>query len=56
MTLNIECPECGSTPKLDNPELGELVICETCGSELEVVALDPLKLELAPEEAEDWGE
>jgi alpha-aminoadipate carrier protein LysW len=27
-----------------------------CGAELEVVSLNPLVLELAPEEEEDWGE
>ncbi len=37
-------------------ELGELVVCDECGSELEVVGLEPLELELAPEEDEDWGE
>ncbi|HNQ99626.1 MAG TPA: lysine biosynthesis protein LysW [Trueperaceae bacterium] len=35
--------------------LGELVVTDE-GAELEVVALDPLRFELAPEEAEDWGE
>jgi alpha-aminoadipate carrier protein LysW len=41
---------------MSNPELGELVVCDTCGAELEVVSLSPLKLQAAPEEAEDWGE
>ncbi len=50
------CPECGAEMGLENPELGELVICEACGLELEVVGLDPVVLEPAPEEAEDWGE
>jgi len=51
-----ECVECGSSVELENPELGELVVCETCGVELEVVGLEPLQLQVAPEEAEDWGE
>jgi alpha-aminoadipate carrier protein LysW len=55
-TMSAECIECGSPIELDNPELGELVVCETCGAELEVTGLNPLKLEAAPEEAEDWGE
>ena len=49
------CPECGAELRLENPELGELVVCEDCGAELEVVGLDPLRLAPAPEEAEDWG-
>jgi len=32
------------------------VICPDCGVELEVMGLDPLVLDLAPEEEEDWGE
>ena len=36
-------------------ELGELVVTDE-GVELEVVGLDPLRFEPAPEEDEDWGE
>jgi lysine biosynthesis protein LysW len=36
-------------------ELGELLVSDD-GVELEVVSLDPLAFEPAPEEAEDWGE
>lgn len=39
----------------DDLQLGELVVTDE-GAELEVVSLDPLKFELAPEEDEDWGE
>ncbi|GAB1858781.1 lysine biosynthesis protein LysW [Flavobacteriaceae bacterium MHTCC 0001] len=49
------CPECGAELRLEYPELGVLVVCEDCGAELEVVGLVPLRLEPAPEEAEDWG-
>lgn len=35
---------------------GEIVDCPDCGVELEVVKVNPLTLELAPEEEEDWGE
>ena len=54
--MNVNCPECGATLTLENPELGELLICDDCGAELEVVSVEPLKVEPAPEEAEDWGE
>lgn len=42
--------------ELANVVEGEIVQCEDCGAELEVVGLNPLVLELAPEEEEDWGE
>lgn len=35
---------------------GELVICGDCGTELEVVSMDPLTVEEAPQVQEDWGE
>ena len=30
--------------------------CPGCGAELEITALEPLTLALAPQEEEDWGE
>lgn len=36
-------------------ELGELIVSDE-GVELEVVSLDPLHFEVAPDEVEDWGE
>jgi len=35
---------------------GEIIECEECGAELEVISEDPLEFALAPEEEEDWGE
>jgi alpha-aminoadipate carrier protein LysW len=52
-----ECPECGATIEFKSaPVLHELVRCPDCGAELEVTALEPLALDLAPTEEEDWGE
>jgi len=51
------CVECDAAIALANtPVEGEIVDCPECGVELEVTALAPLTLALAPEEAEDWGE
>ena len=50
------CPECEAELELENVEKGEIVTCADCGADLEVVGLDPAKLDLAPEEEEDWGE
>jgi alpha-aminoadipate carrier protein LysW len=44
---------------MDDPgrlRLSELVECPGCRSELEVIALQPFALALAPEPEEDWGE
>ena len=52
-----ECPVCGSEIELeDGVRENEIIDCETCGAELEVITLNPLTFEEAPEEQEDWGE
>jgi alpha-aminoadipate carrier protein LysW len=51
------CPECGAEITLgEKVEKGEIVQCGDCGAELEVISVDPIELEVAPEEEEDWGE
>lgn len=51
-----ECPECLAEIELTNVMQNEIVQCPECGAELEIVGADPVVLELAPEEEEDWGE
>ncbi len=51
------CPVCeADVPLEDDVVMGELIECPECGSELEVVSLEPVELDEAPEEEEDWGE
>ncbi len=53
----VECIECGAELSLhDDLEVAEIVDCATCGAELEVVAVDPIAVDTAPELEEDWGE
>jgi len=56
MSYQAACPECESSLALSDLLQGEIVPCAFCGSDLEVMSLDPLRLDLAPEEQEDWGE
>jgi alpha-aminoadipate carrier protein LysW len=51
--MAVVCPECDNpiTVDADEVEEGETVQCDECGTELEVVSVDPL--ELAP--VEDIG-
>ncbi|MFO8052285.1 MAG: lysine biosynthesis protein LysW [Thermoplasmatota archaeon] len=51
-----ECPVCGCILECESVELSELLPCPDCGTDLEVTSTDPLSLETAPEEQEDWGE
>lgn len=51
------CVVCDATVELPTDvELGEILDCLTCGSELEVVEEAPYELAEAPELEEDWGE
>lgn len=53
----VTCPECGAEINLDaNVEAGEIIVCPDCGVDLEVTSLNPLTVEQAPMEQEDWGE
>ena len=52
-----ECIECEAKLDLaDDVETGEIVECPECGTEMEVVSVNPVKLTEAPKEEEDWGE
>lgn len=51
-----ECPECFGEIELNDVMQHEIVQCPDCGADLEVTGLDPITLDLAPEEEEDWGE
>ena len=56
VTAQAECPECFADVALKDVVQNEIVQCAECGVDLEVVTLEPITLELAPEEEEDWGE
>lgn len=52
-----ECPVCGAEIKFDDDTvIGELLVCVDCGSELEVVSINPPLVNEAPQEEEDWGQ
>ncbi|HVO68536.1 MAG TPA: lysine biosynthesis protein LysW [Aggregatilineaceae bacterium] len=55
--LQTECVECGAVIEVPEDVMqGEILSCGDCGTELEVVEVEPLTLDLAPVEMEDWGE
>lgn len=51
------CIECDAQIEIERkPLMGEILVCKECGVELEVINNDPIKVEMAPEVEEDWGE
>jgi len=53
----VTCPECAAEINLvDGTEPGEIIVCSDCGVDLEITALEPAVVQLAPMEEEDWGE
>lgn len=57
MTSHFECPECAADVPLPADAMqNEILSCPDCGTELEILSLEPLTVDLAPEVEEDWGE
>jgi alpha-aminoadipate carrier protein LysW len=53
--MAVVCPECDNPMDIDvdDVEEGEVLACEECGTELEVVSSDPLELAPVDEEGYD---
>ena len=48
------CPDCEATVHVDtDADKGDVVSCEDCGIDLEVVGLDPVELDIVEEEGFD---
>lgn len=53
--MSVVCPECDNPLDIDvdDVEEGEVVQCDECGTDLEVVSSDPLELAAVDEEGYD---
>ena len=48
------CPECEAEVHVDtDADKGDTVTCDECGTELEIVGLDPVELDIAEEDLDD---
>lgn len=52
------CPECSEDVYVDaDSEQGDVVSCDECGTDLEIVGLDPIELDIHEEsDADDFKE
>lgn len=49
--MSAQCPECNSPVSVpEDAVAGEMIFCDACGVELELVSRDPVVLELFEEE------
>ncbi|MEO3812568.1 lysine biosynthesis protein LysW [Sphaerisporangium sp. B11E5] len=56
-TLSPACLQCETDISVPAElELGDILACRGCGQEHEVLDVAPVRLDLAPEIEEDWGE
>ena len=52
-----DCPECGVLiEQKQDMEMGEIIQCNDCGTELEIKNVNAFSVGKAPKEQEDWGE
>jgi len=54
--MAVVCPECDNPLDIDTEEVeeGEVITCDECGTDLEIVSADPL--EIAPVEEEGYDD
>ncbi len=49
------CPECSEDVYVDaDSEQGDVVSCDECGTDLEIVGLDPIELDIHEDDADDF--
>jgi len=51
MTKTIQCPDCGTVIIVpDDAQAGDLVECQDCGNEFEIISTNPLQVSIVVEE------
>jgi alpha-aminoadipate carrier protein LysW len=51
------CPDCDADVHVDtDADKGDIVSCEECGTDLEIVGLDPVELDIVEEDGLDEDE
>ncbi len=51
------CPECSEDIYVDaDSEQGDTVSCDECGTDLEIVGLDPIELDIYEEDLDDFSD
>jgi alpha-aminoadipate carrier protein LysW len=58
--IDVSCPECEYAFRIEDPQVGEVIVCGDCSLNLKVKEVDKAArtavLELTKTRGEDWGE
>jgi alpha-aminoadipate carrier protein LysW len=53
----VTCVECDEEIELNGrPRLGQTLVCISCGAQLEVVSTNPIEVDWADDEGDDWDD
>lgn len=51
------CPECSEDVYVDaDAEQGDVISCSECGTDLEIVGLDPVELDIHEDDGDDYDD
>jgi alpha-aminoadipate carrier protein LysW len=50
------CPSCDAVVIKDNPRVGAMVTCRECGTELEIISINPFEVDFPLDYDEDYEE
>jgi len=51
------CPGCDENVRISGrPEIGDAIVCQSCGERLQVVSTEPLELDWEFEDEGDWDD
>jgi alpha-aminoadipate carrier protein LysW len=50
------CPECEAVISVDDPREGGKVTCRECGTELEIISINPLEVDFPLDYDDDWDD
>lgn len=50
------CPKCSTVIDGDNPQVGTIITCSKCGTELEIICNRPFEVDFTLDYGQDWDD
>jgi lysine biosynthesis protein LysW len=48
------CPDCDAVINKDNPQVGAMITCSRCQTELEIISTDPFEVDFPLDYDDEW--